>query len=177
MFRAGWGQKAAFCQFVIKPVLCCLVLLSDGHLTAHTHVWLLWAAQAPRAAFSSQTGSPLPFLPGAGMVTRHPSLALAAGWGCAWRRRRCGEWSGVPSSGVAPWGRGAPQRPFVPAPARQRRFSLLSLENTSWPVSQSWKEGSVNSRESPLPSNTLPRAFERKVLWLTYLCPEENAHN
>lgn len=38
MFRAGWGQKAAFCQFVIKPVLCCLVLLSDGHLTAHTPV-------------------------------------------------------------------------------------------------------------------------------------------
>lgn len=31
---------------------------------------------------------------------------------------RC--WSAVPSSAVAPWGRGAPQRPFVPVPAGSR---------------------------------------------------------
>lgn len=60
------------------------------------------------------------------------------------------------------------------------QFSLLSLENKHWLVCNSWKESSINSKESLLPSNTLPSAawaFKRKVIWLTYLSPKESAHN
>lgn len=41
------------------------------------HLWLLCAAQAPQAAFTSQNVSPLPFLLEAG--TRHPSTVVAVG--------------------------------------------------------------------------------------------------
>lgn len=65
-------------------------------------------------------------------------------------------------------------------PCRAAPVFALSVENKAWPVSNSWKEVSVNSRESPFPSNTLPPAawaFQWKVIWLTYLSPKQNAHN
>lgn len=86
---------------------CCSEVMDTSQ---HTHLWLLGAAQAPQAACSSQNGSAFPPW---GRQGRWPSLPHGShrlGL-CLEEGVQC--WSGVPSSGVAPWGRGAPQRPFV----------------------------------------------------------------